>query len=104
VSAFAAAEADYLILDRLDVDAQLAFLKDLAETYSVQALDAAGLRRARQVCERYRALRLGLADASNVVLAAEWRTHAVATFDERDFRAVTALDGRPFTLLPIDGA
>jgi hypothetical protein len=34
-----------------------------------------------------------------VVLADSWSTHALATFD-RHFRAVTALDGEPFELLP----
>jgi uncharacterized protein len=72
-------------------------------TYSVQALDAGGIRRAREICARYRDLELGLADASMVVLAARWDTHALATFDERHFRTVTALDGEPFTLLPADG-
>jgi hypothetical protein len=28
----------------------------------------------------------------------------VATFDQRHFRVVTALDGKPFTLLPAGGA
>jgi predicted nucleic acid-binding protein len=95
-----AAEADYLILSRLGVDAQLAFVEDLAAAYRVESLDAVGLRRAAEVCSRYRDLELGLADASIVVLAAEWSTHTLATLDERDFRAVTALDGNPFELLP----
>jgi predicted nucleic acid-binding protein len=48
---------------------------------------------------RPRAL-LGLADASVVVLADSWSTRALATFDRRHFREVTALDGEPFELLP----
>jgi uncharacterized protein len=102
VSAFTAAEADHLVLSRLGIDAELALLEDLAVTYTVQALDARGLRAAREVCARYRDL--GLADASMVVLAGQWSTHTLATFDQRHFRAVLALDGAPFTLLPADAA
>jgi predicted nucleic acid-binding protein len=103
VSAFTAAEADHLVLSRLGVDAELALLDDLAVTYTVQALDARGLKTARKLCDRYRDLQLGLADASMVVLAAQWSTRSLATFDHRHFRTVTALDAEPFTLLPADG-
>jgi uncharacterized protein len=103
VSAFTAAEADHPVLTRLGIDAELALLRDLAMTYTVQALDARGLKTAREICARYRDLELGLADASIVVLAEQWSTHTLATFDERHFRVVTALDGEAFTLLPADG-
>jgi uncharacterized protein len=69
----------------------------------VQSLDARGLKAARDICERYRDLELGLADASMVVLAEQWSTYTLATFDQRHFRTVTALDGKAFTLLPADG-
>lgn len=103
VSAFTAAEADHLILSRLGVDAELAFLEDLALTYTVQALDASGIKRAREVCAGYRDLELGLADASIVVLCERWSTRSVATFDQRHFRAVTPLQGGAFAVLPTDG-
>jgi predicted nucleic acid-binding protein len=102
VSAFTAAEADHLILTRLGVDAELLLLEDLATTYVVQGLDPEGLKTARDLCARYRSLELGLADASMVVLAERWSTHDLATFDQRHFRTVMALDGAPFTLLPAD--
>lgn len=103
VSAFVAAEADYLVLTRLGVEAELRFLDDLADVYLVEGLDPGGLRLARDLCARYADLELGLADASVVVLAASWSTSAVATLDERDFRAVTGLDGQPLRVLPADG-
>lgn len=102
VSAFTAAEADHLVLSRLGMDAELALLDDLASTYSVRALDPAGLKRAREVCAQYRDLRLGLADASIVVLAQQFGTRAIATFDERHFRVVTPLQGGAFRLVPAD--
>lgn len=102
VSAFTAAEADHLVLTRLGIDAELALLDDLAVTYTVEALDRAGIKRARDVCARYRDLHLGLADASIVVLAEQWSTCAVATFDQRHFRTVVPLQGGAFHLVPAD--
>lgn len=103
VSAFTAAEADHLVLTRLGVDAELALIDDLATTYVVQSLDPAGLTRARELCARYRDLELGLADASMVVLAEQWRTRALATFDQRHFRVVAPLQGGAFAVYPADG-
>jgi len=97
------AEADYLILRRLGVDAELRFLEDLAgETYLADALAPAELAIARDVAARYRDLELGLADASLVVLANRWQTRRILTLDERAFRAVSPLQGGSFTLLPAD--
>jgi hypothetical protein len=44
--------------------------------------------------DRYVGLDLGLADLSLIVLA--------LTFDERDFRPVSPIQGGAFTLLPTD--
>lgn len=104
-SELAVAEAEYLILDRLGIDVELAFLEDLAEgTFIVECLDRARLRAARDVVLRYRDLRLGLADASLVVIAERYATRRLLTFDERAFRAVVPLQGGAFTLLPADQA
>jgi predicted nucleic acid-binding protein len=97
------AEADYLILRRLGVDAELRFLEDLAGgTYLADTLSPAELAIARDVAARYRDLELGLADASLVVLANRWQTRRILTLDERAFRAVSPLQGGSFTLLPAD--
>ncbi len=97
------AEADYLILDRLGVDVELAFIEDLAAgTFVVDCLSRADLEAARAIVEQYRDLRLGLADASLVVLAQRHRTTRILTFDERAFRAVRPLQGGSFTILPAD--
>jgi predicted nucleic acid-binding protein len=99
------AEADYLILRRLGVDVELAFLDDLAAgTYVTDALTPPDLAVARDVAARYRELELGLADASLVVLAARWQTRRILTLDQRAFRAVTPLQGGFFTVLPADTA
>ncbi len=97
------AEADYLILRRLGVDVELAFLDDLAAgTYVMDALTRSELGVARDVAARHRDLELGLADASLVVLAARWQTRRILTLDQRAFRAVTPLQGGFFTVLPAD--
>jgi uncharacterized protein len=102
-SQIVAAEADYLILHRLGVDVELAFLDDLATgTYVMDALMPPELAVARDVAARYRDLELGLADASLVVLAARWQTRRILTLDQRAFRAVTPLQGGFFTVLPAD--
>jgi hypothetical protein len=98
-----ATEADYLILTRLGVDAELAFLQDLAEgTFSVECLDRAERRAAASLARQYRDLELGLADASLVLLARRLGTTRIATLDERAFRAVAPLQGGVFTVLPAD--
>jgi predicted nucleic acid-binding protein len=92
-----------LILDRLGVEVELAFLEDLASgTYEVECLTRDELRLARTVVERYRHLQLGLADASLVVLAYRYRTNRILTFDERAFRAIQPFQGGNFTVLPAD--
>jgi uncharacterized protein len=102
-SQVAVAEADYLILSRLGVDVELAFLDDLAGgTFVVDCLDRKELGLARDIARRYRDLELGLADASLAVLADRHRTDRIASFDERAFRAVTPLRGNAFTILPAD--
>jgi predicted nucleic acid-binding protein len=102
-SELAVAEADYLILDRLGPDAEAAFLEDLAEgTYIVECLDRAALREAADLVARHRDLRIGLADASLVVLAARRDTRRILSFDHRAFRAVAPLQGGSFRILPAD--
>lgn len=98
------AEADHLILSRLGVDAEIAFAKSIAAGLTVAAVDARTVTAAAELCERYRDLELGLADASIVVLAARYATRSLATFDQRHFPAVTPLTGGAFELLPADGA
>ncbi len=70
---------------------------------AIPELSAGTLRKARLVQNRYAALRLGLTDAVNVVLAEAFDTEIILTLDRRHFRAVTPLTGnRAFRLLPDD--
>jgi predicted nucleic acid-binding protein len=59
---------------------------------------------AQSLRRRYSGLRLDLADAVNVVVAAQFRTNAVLTLDFRDYRAITPLSAHEaFVILPVDG-
>jgi uncharacterized protein len=102
-SELAVAEADYLILDRLGIDVELAFIDDLiAGAIRVECLSRSELEAARGVVKQYRDLEIGLADASLVVLAARYATTRICSFDERAFRSVRTLNGEPFVMLPAD--
>ncbi len=97
------AEADFLILDRLGIEVELAFVDDLAEgTYIVECLRREELKVARDLARKYRSLKLGLAVCSLIVLAYRYRTRRIVTFDERAFRRVPPLQGGAFTVLPAD--
>ncbi|MFI9326797.1 PIN domain-containing protein [Kitasatospora sp. NPDC052868] len=61
------------------------------------------LEAAQAVRARHRSLGLDLADAVNVVLAAEYRTDTILTLDQRGFRAVRPLTmHKAFRILPFD--
>ncbi len=100
VSSFVAAEADYLILDRLGVEAELRFVRSLVSGLRLDTPGSDEIDEAADICERYGDLKLGLADASILVLAKKWRTCSIATLDHRDFLALRPLYGDAFELLP----
>jgi uncharacterized protein len=83
----------------------MALLNDLAEdVYQVAGFTAQDAERVASLVQRYADLKLGLADAHTMVLAAPERygTTRVLTFDRRHFRAVKPLQGGVFTVLPAD--
>ena len=101
VSPYVVAELDYLVASRLGVAAELAVLAELAGgAWDLPAIDAEGLRDARAIIERYLDQRIGVADASNVVLAARYRTQTIVTLDHRHFDVLRPLAGGRFTVLP----
>jgi predicted nucleic acid-binding protein len=103
LSPFVLAEVDYFILSRVSVVHELAFLEQVAAgVFDLSRFDADDIGTAQGVIEQYADLRIGVTDASIVVLADRYGTDRVLTLDERHFRALRTLDGRPFTLLPAD--
>jgi uncharacterized protein len=103
LSPFVLAELDYLLLQRVGVPTERALLEEVARgAYDLVAFGAAEVAAAAEVVGGCGELRLGLADASVVVIAAAARTTRLLTLDERHFRAVRPLWGKAFTLLPAD--
>lgn len=106
VSPMVAAEADYMLATRLGPKAARRFAADIAnEAYDLAEWSAADHAAALAVVEGqgddndY----LGIADASNVVLADRHRTTTILTLDQRHFRRLRPLWGAShFTLLPYD--
>ena len=70
--------------------------------YQLEPFSSDDVAQAGRIMERYADLRIGLADASVVVLANRHRTVELLCTDERHFRALKGIGGKPFRLLPID--
>jgi predicted nucleic acid-binding protein len=103
LSPFVLAELDYLITTRVSATAARALLDQVAAgVYRLEPMDATDVAAAAEVIDRYEGLRLGLTDASLVVLADRYGTSDLLTLDERHFRAVSGPGGRPFRILPSD--
>ena len=101
LSPYVVAELDHLVGSRLGVEAEVAVLRELGGgAWELPAFGTEELQRAAAVVERYRDQAVGVADASNVVLAARYRTRTVVTLDHRHFRVLRPLDGGRFRILP----
>lgn len=104
LSPFVLAELDYLLATAVGVEAELALLGEVARgTYRLESFSTQDIAEAKEVVERYAGFGdVGLADASNVVLARRYGTNDILTLDERHFRVLRGPQNRPFRLLPAD--
>jgi uncharacterized protein len=103
ISPFVLAELDYMILTRMGQGYELALLGEVARgVYSLEYFSEEDVAEAVEIVERYADFSIGLADASNVVLANRHDTLDVLTLDERHFRTLRGPGGRPFRVLPAD--
>ena len=101
VSPYVVAELDYLLATRMGVEAETAVLRELAGgAYDLPGLDAGDLSQAAMLIERYRDQRIGVTDASIVVLADRYGTREILTLDRRHFEVLRPLSGGRFKLLP----
>jgi len=101
VSPYVLAELDYLVGTRIGTTAELAVLRELAGgAYHLATIDLDQLATAADLVDRYRDQRIGLSDASLVVLAERYRTRRVLTLDRRHFSVLRPLAGGAFELLP----
>ncbi len=103
LSPFVLAELDYFVAQTGGLEGELKLLGEVgAGAYDLVPFLHEDVVEAAGVIERYRDLRIGLADASIVVLAGRFRTRSVLTLDERHFRPLRTPAGEPFTVLPAD--
>ena len=101
VSPFVIAELDYLVEARAGVRAELQMLADIASgAYELPVLSAAELIACAGVIDKYADQRVGVTDASLVVLAERYQTRRICTLDHRHFGVMRGTDGIPFELLP----
>lgn len=105
LSPFVLAELDYLLSTSTGQTEEFKLLRDVARgVYRLEPFSAADVGTAIALIDRYADLRLGLADASIVVLADRYGCHDILTLDQRHFRAILGPGGKPFRLLPHDAA
>ena len=96
-------ELDYLLRVRLGSRALLQFLSDVESgAFMLEAVTASDLQRCAALLAKYADLDLGLCDAAVVAVAERLGTDRILTVDERDFRAIRSVRGKPFRLLPAD--
>ncbi|MEX1129406.1 MAG: VapC toxin family PIN domain ribonuclease [Vicinamibacterales bacterium] len=103
LSPFVLAELDYLVATRVGHEAQMALVGEVTRgAYQLEPFSSEDVGHAKRIMDRYADLRIGLADASVVVLANRHRTLDLLCTDERHFRALRGPGGKPFRLLPYD--
>lgn len=103
LSPFVLAELDYLVATRVGHQAQMALIHEVTRgAYQLELFSSEDLDHSARIMERYADLRIGLADASVVVLANRHRILDLLCTDERHFRVLRGPGGKPFRLFPFD--
>jgi len=101
VSPYVIAELDYLLASRHGVGIELLALRELGSgAWNLASIGTSDLTQAIGVIERYGDQNIGLADASNVVLADRYSTRTIATLDRRHFDVLRPLRGGRFSVVP----
>jgi predicted nucleic acid-binding protein len=101
VSPYVIAELNYLVATRVGVDAELAVLRELSSgAWELADFGASELEQAAGIVRKYRDQRIGIADASNVVLADRYQTRTIVTLDRRHFEVLRPVGGGRFAVMP----
>lgn len=101
VSPYVVAELDYLVATRHGVEAELAVLDELTGgAWELVGFGRDDLNQARSIIATYGDQAVGVADASNVILAERYRTRTIVTLDRRHFDVLRPITGTRFTVLP----
>lgn len=101
ISPYILAELDYLVLSRHGSAAEHAVLGELASgAWELAQMTPDRLTSALDVVTRYADQPIGVADASNIVLAEAYRTRQIVTLDRRHFGVLRFRDGSAPEILP----
>ncbi len=101
VSPYVVAELDYLVATRHGVGRELAVLDELRNgAWELASFGPTDLARARDIVATYADQQIGVADASNVVLAERYGIRSVATLDRRHSTVLRTIDGAPLIVVP----
>ncbi len=94
-------EADYLILSRFGVRAELAYLRAVVSgELRLEGMTVADLTRSLELIEEYADSQIGVADASIVAIAERLRVSRILTLDQHHFRMFRPRHCEAFELLP----
>ena len=94
-------EVDWLVRERLGVDAEIAFLAGIASgNPAVEATAPEDRRRAAEIVAAYRDAEVGYVDAIVVAMAERLGETVIATVDHRHFRAMRPRHVAAFDLVP----
>lgn len=103
VSPVVLTEVDYLAGKLLGQRAATEILRRLSgPEYRILSYTSGTLANAAEVMNTYPDLDLGLVDASLIAHSRDEDTDVILTLDQRHFRVVRSLSGRPFRILPFD--
>ncbi len=101
VSPYVVAELDYLVATRVGVEAELAVIRELSSgAWDLATVGTADLEQAGSIVAKYRDQDIGVADASNVVLAHRHQARTIVTLDHRHFTVLRPINGGRFTVVP----
>lgn len=101
VSPYVVAELDYLVATRVGLDAELEVLRELSGgAWELASFGVTDLELAASVITKFHYQHIGVADASNVVLADRYSTRKIATLDRRHSTVLRPISGGRFALVP----
>lgn len=101
ISPYIVAELDYLLMTRHGTRAEQAVLAELgAGAWELASMGRDRVQSAAALVERYADVPIGIADASNIVLAEVYRDPVIATLDRRHFSILRMADGTAPSIVP----
>ena len=93
-------EVAYLLATRIGSNAEEAFVRALADEFTVEPLETEDIARAADVMHRYADAPIDFVDASLVAMAERIGTRELLTSDRRHFGAIRPRHTTRFTLSP----